>query len=459
MSGLASLMIARLAQKQQTLLAALQCAMPCPNRSSRHVLALGILLAGLAGSICAAEPVLMRSSLANPEPVWVGQRVTIKVALLTTTFFADAPAFQLPTIPHALLMQIEDHPVLGTEQIDATAYNVQQHELALFMLRPGVYTVPPFTVRFASTPHYGEPPVEHQLTTQAMQVEARMPPGAEHLPSLISSRDLRVTQTWQPQPTQARLGDAFTRTITLSAPDVPGMVLPPLPLTQVDGLTVYPKPPVVQDQVERGTFTGQRMQTVTYVCERPGPITVPALIIPWWDAEKQTLRQATLPALTLKVVAPHRGWPWWSVGVVLGLAAGAGLCWHKRRAWRAAWERRQTQRLASEAGCFARLHQACRAGDAVAAYNALLRWLDCTHSGPGSATLADDLLAHHPSVELQRHVEALQAVVLQKGYELGWHGPRRSVAQGAPGTPAAAGVCGRRAATGLESTLRRQASP
>jgi hypothetical protein len=350
----------------------------------------------------------------------VGQRVTIKVALLTTTFFAGAPVFQLPTIPHALLMQLEDHPVLGTEQIDETTYNVQQHELALFMLRPGIYAVPSFTVRFASAPHYGEPPVEHQLTTQAMQVEARMPPEAEHLPGLISTRALRVTETWQPQPTQARLGDAFTRTITLSAPDVPGMVFPPLPLAQVEGLTVYPKPPVVQDQVERGAFTGQRMQTVTYVCEHPGSMTVPALIIPWWDVEKHTLRQVTLPALTLKVAAPRHGWPWWSVGIALLLVAGAGLCWRQRRAWHAVWERRQTQRQASEAGCFARLGKACRAGDAVAAYNALLRWLDCLHSGPGSATLADDLLARHPDAELRRQVDALQAAVLHR--DTRWNG-------------------------------------
>jgi len=379
-----------------------------------------MFLAFLVGSVSAAEPVLMRSSLAKSGPVWVGQRVTIKVELLTTTFFAGAPVFQLPAIPQALLMQIEDHPVLGTEQVDDTTYNVQQHELALFMLRPGGYTVPPFTVRFASAPRYGEPPVEHRLTTPAIQVEARMPPGAEHLPSLISTRELHVTQTWQPQPTQARLGDAFTRTITLMAPDVPGMVFPPLPLAKVDGLAVYPKPPVVQDQVERGTFTGQRTQTVTYVCEHPGLVTLPALIIPWWDVEHQKLQQVTLPALTLQVVAPSRGWSWWTVATGLGLAASAAVCWRQRRALRGAWERWYMRRQASEARCFAQVHKACRAGDAMAAYNALLRWLDCTHSGPGSATLADDLLTRCSSVDLRRHVESLQDAVLRR--DTHWNG-------------------------------------
>jgi hypothetical protein len=38
----------------------------------------------------------------------------------------DIPTrFPLPTISQAILMQIEDRPVLSTEQIDNTTYNVQ----------------------------------------------------------------------------------------------------------------------------------------------------------------------------------------------------------------------------------------------------------------------------------------------------------------------------------------------
>jgi hypothetical protein len=363
----------------------------------------------------------MRNSLMTPGPVWVRQRVAIKVELLTTTFFSGAPVFEIPALPQAILMQVEDRPVLGTEQIDDTTYNVQQHELALFVLQPGVHEVPPFTVRFASTPRFGEPPVEHRLITKALHVEVRLPPGAEHLPGLLSTRALRLTQTWQPEPGKvARLGDAFTRTLTLSAPDVPGMVFPPLPLARTDGLTVYPQPPVVQDQTERGAFTGQRTQTVTYVCERPGAITLPALNLPWWDIEHQQLMQATLPGLTLEIVAASHWRPWWVVGAGLLLAAGAMVCWRKRHALLRTWQRRQAQHRTSEAGYFAQLQQACRAGDAVAAYNALLRWLDCLHHGPGSATLVDDLLADHADADLQHHTAALQEAVLHRAMH--WDG-------------------------------------
>jgi hypothetical protein len=95
-------------------------------------------------------------------------------------------------------MQLEERPVLGSEEIDGESYTVQRHELALFIMRPGVAQVPPFTVRFESPPGVGEQPLEHRLTTPALQVEARMPPGTEHLPGLIASPGLRVDQVWQP---------------------------------------------------------------------------------------------------------------------------------------------------------------------------------------------------------------------------------------------------------------------
>ena len=223
------------------------------------------------------------------------------VELLTATTFASAPIFEFPKVPGAILMQTEPRPILGTEEIDGESYTVQRHELSLFVMRPGVTQIPPFTVRFESPPRFSEKPIEYRLTTPALQVEARMPPGTENLPGLIATRELQVDQTWHPQPQTAHVGDAFTRTVTLTATDVPGMVFPPLPLAEVEGLTVYAKPPVVQDQVERGDLTGKRIETVTYVCARPGHFTLPALIIPWWDLTNQQLMRVSLPAVTLEV--------------------------------------------------------------------------------------------------------------------------------------------------------------
>ena len=55
-----------------------------------------------------------------------------------------------------------------------------------------------------------------------------LPPGAEGLGNVISARNLKVEETWKPElgKTTIKPGDAFTRTIIFSAPDLPGMGLP-----------------------------------------------------------------------------------------------------------------------------------------------------------------------------------------------------------------------------------------
>src|SRR5688572_9365003 len=116
----------------------------------------------------AAEPALLRASVAKPGPVLVGEHVTMIVELLTATTFASAPVFEFPKIPGAILMQIEARPILGTEEVDGETYTVQRHELALFVMKPGVAQIPTFTVRFESAPRFGEKPIEYRLTAPAL---------------------------------------------------------------------------------------------------------------------------------------------------------------------------------------------------------------------------------------------------------------------------------------------------
>ncbi len=383
----------------------------------------GVLLLGATRAM-AADPALLRATVAPTAPVWVGQRAPIDVTLLTAGTFAGAPVFELPRIPGAVLMRMSDHPVLGTETIDGVEYTVQHHDLALFAMRPGVFDVPPFAVRVAFTPALAAPPVQHRLTTPPLRIDARMPPGAENLPGLVSTTALTLDATWSPAtPAAARVGDAFTRTITRSAPDVPGMVFPPLPAAAPDGLAAYPRPAVVRDRSERGEFTGTRIEAVTYVCERPGRVTLPALAVPWWDVEHQTLETATVPAVTFEVgrapMSPvARRWLAGLAGVTLLLVGIAA--WRGRHALRAAWRRRRAWYEASERGRFAHLEHTCRGGDAAAAYNALLAWLGCLHPRGGPATIEDDLLARQPDPELRRRVGELEAVVL--GGATDWDG-------------------------------------
>jgi hypothetical protein len=234
--------------------------------------------------------------------VWVGQRVTLVVELLSPGFFAGSPTFYLPRVPDVLILQPSERPVLGSEKIDGTSYTRQRHEVAIFAQQAGPVTIPSFQVHF-STREGAASPVEHLLRTDAVSMQVKLPPGAEGLATLISARELKATEVWRPKTGVAKTGDAFTRTITFSAAEVPAMVFPAFPASEIPGLGVYPKVPKLSDQSERGALRGERQDTLTYVCQRPGRFVVPAARFTWWDLDDHQLRTIDFPARTFEVAA------------------------------------------------------------------------------------------------------------------------------------------------------------
>jgi hypothetical protein len=275
------------------------------RRSLPAVLLRTILLSlFVCGNLFCQDP-KVRTSLDTRADLWVGQRVTLVVELLAPGFFSGAPAFDLPNAPGMLLVPPSGSPVVSSEMIEGTAYTVQRHEVSVFAHKVGAEVIPPITVRFQFKRHpLDKEPEAVRLKTGALRFTTKAPAGAERLGGMISARHLEVVEKWSPEPGKAKAGDAFTRTITFTAPDVPGMAFPPFPADEIDGLGIYPKPPEVLDQSDRGNLTGRRRDTVIYVCQRPGEFVIPATQLTWFDLNAQKLKTIEFPARKL-AVAPN----------------------------------------------------------------------------------------------------------------------------------------------------------
>lgn len=368
----------------------------------RYAAALALLLTSSAWPADKVD--LVRGRVETKGDVWVGQRVTVVIELLSPTFFASAPAFDLPQVPGLVILPPEGRPVVGSEQVRDDTYSVQRHELAVYAERPGTIRLPPIRVRFATAGVGGKLPVPHQGQTREMTFTAKLPPGAEGLSTVITTHELTVKESWKPDPGKASVGDAFTRSVTIRAKDVPGMVLPPMRWDAPEGLAVYPATPAVSDAADRGEVTGRRVESVTYVCERAGTFTVPALSLTWWDLGEKKLKRVRLPARTFEVapvvllpenesehVASERGrshsWRFVAVGLAVGCLA---LLWFARARLEEWWQRCRLAFVTSERAAFARFRKACRSGDPRAIYRTLISWLG--HLSSGTATAPMDWL-------------------------------------------------------------------
>jgi hypothetical protein len=387
-----------------------------------------------ASAVRAADRAIVRLSTSNQGAVYVGQRVTLIAELLVQGTFDAAPAFDLPKLPGALLMQSSDRPVIGSEDIDGATYVTQRHELFVVSMRAGTTQIPSFEVRVAVKPSPDKPAEELRVQAMPLAIEAKMPPGAEHLASIISSKRVTAEQTWNSQPGErVKVGTSFTRAITLSAADVPSMAFPPLPAVNIDHLKAYPKPPVVEDTSERGEFTGRRIDAVVYVCASPGKVHLPALSIPWWNLEENRLEQIKLPGMDVEIEADaeeaastssgseqpsdsrgsRESWAAWRVaGLALVVAIVAAVVWWQRQALAALWQALVAGPVNSDRRFRTAAIRASRRDDPVATYKALTQWCDARRETPGVGAIEDDVSLLSADAQMPALVQDLQNAML-----------------------------------------------
>lgn len=267
------------------------------NRIVILLIWIGLPLMALAGS----EP-FARAKLTGPTEVSVGQKTTLVVDLVIEGYFSGAPSFDFPAVPGLLIIPSSFHPIVSTENIDGTDHTVQSHEIFLYPRRPGKIEIPATPVRLS----FKRQPLDHDPVTATVRIpplsfSVTSPPGTENIPNLIVSSDLKVEESWKPVPSRnAKTGDAFVRTLSWSASDVPGMIFPPLVSPEIDGLGVYPGDPEVNDD----NSGGKRVDRVTYVCKTAGSFLIPEMVIRWWDPENKTVQQIILPSQSFVVTAP-----------------------------------------------------------------------------------------------------------------------------------------------------------
>ncbi len=383
---------------------------------------LGLMLWSMALPALAIDA-RVRAVVDQPEGVWIGQQVVLKVELLSDGQSFGDQSIRLPDIPGALVLEDTVSTVRLNESVEGDTWQVLSYHYQMFPQRAGDIEIPPIDVAFTVSEGYGSEPVPFALQTEPVALAVSSPPGVDDPSGLVTTTKMTLTVEVSPDPQSLKVGDALTRTVTRSAPAVSGMAFAPMPLPVIPGVAVYPKPPDVDDRSNRGELVGKRVESTTYVLQQDGQLTIPGIDFQWWDPVAGELHVESVPALEFEVavnpdlipspaervleLADQRPWLLFSAALMFVAAIAAGIRWlpaglRRLRRWQAA-------RRISEGARFKRLLRACRQNDPAQAYNAYTAWLSGEDAPPSAALQEERLVA-----ELQR----LQLALV--GRQSGW---------------------------------------
>ncbi|MGB5496287.1 MAG: hypothetical protein WBM97_17600, partial [Sedimenticolaceae bacterium] len=218
-----------------------------------------------------------RAGLELAGDAWIGQQVVLKVELLSNGQSFGGQRIHLPDVPGALVLEDVVSTVKLTEQVNGETWQVLSYRYPMFAQRAGRIELAPIAVAFDVSEGYGSEPVSFELQTEALSFEVRSPPGVDDPARLVTTTDFTLKVEVTPDPVGLKVGDALTRTITRTAPAVSGMAFAPLPTPAIPGVAVYPKSPEVDDRSSRGDLVGTRVESVTYVLQQAGELTIPGI--------------------------------------------------------------------------------------------------------------------------------------------------------------------------------------
>ncbi|WP_331352622.1 BatD family protein [Cellvibrio sp. UBA7671] len=140
-----------------------------------------------------------------------------------------------------------------------------------------------------------------RLRTDEQRINVLPAPASVNAGDWLPALNVSMSEHWSTSLDSLKIGEPITRSITIKADGLTAGQINPLQLAPIDGLTFYNDQAQTDDQKSANGVEGSRIETIAIVPTKAGHFTLPEIKLNWWDTQTNSIRTATLPAVSLTV--------------------------------------------------------------------------------------------------------------------------------------------------------------
>ncbi len=304
-------------------------------------------------------------------------------------------------------------------QRDSLRYHVVERRYVLFPQRSGTLTIDPVVFTGQIVPQgrsfFSQRSGQtKRVRSDAITLEILPIPSSFHGATWLPARDMQLAETWPQNSPQFIVGEPVTRTLSVVAEGLTSAQLPVINSTVPSSIKQYPDQPVSKDAETHQGIIGIREEKVALIPGQAGNLILPAIEIPWWNTQTNTMKTARLPereifvelgegmtnelgnhressseelAASIDVVSSSSDvvqsqegayevgvWQWMTGLLVIGWLITSVLFWRYRRGNQSISSDARKDVSISRRSVERTLKSACERGDVHAAKVALLEW-------------------------------------------------------------------------------------
>ncbi|WP_204113469.1 BatD family protein [Shimia biformata] len=246
----------------------------------------------------------VRVELSESETI-PGQAVDLRVTILVPTWMTQPvvfPSFELIN----MIVRLPDRATTPvTEQVGGVAWSGVSRRYQVSPMVPGRFVFPEQEALVTWADPETNQPREDRVTISSVELLGKVPAGAEGLDPFLAATGLTLTQTIEGAEAPLLPGDSVTRKLVAKVEGTSPVFLPPLlKPEQIEGVSIYPSEPVLEEKVQRGEISGSRTESVTYLAQSGGGGQADAVSIQWFNLDTGKIETAVVDAVPLAVDAP-----------------------------------------------------------------------------------------------------------------------------------------------------------
>ena len=246
-------------------------------------------------------------TLIEKDSVYVQEQVVVKYRLYYSKNVESLNASPLD-IENTTIEELKD--ARYRRNVNGVTYNIAEFNYAIYPQISGELVIPAQSWQVqASNSNRPRNFFDRQrleikrLTTDEKRLTVKPIPAEFPADKVwLPASELTVAELWSKDPKDFDIGEPISRTLKISAQDLMASQLPEtLANYQGNDFKSYTEQAELKNNPTSETMTSVRTENAAYVVSRPGTVSIPAVAIPWWDTDDNTLKYAKLPERVISI--------------------------------------------------------------------------------------------------------------------------------------------------------------
>lgn len=263
-----------------------------------------LTIATMAPASHAQSVPLATATLASPDTP-VGQPVTLTIEVLVPTWMPSPPVLPDFEQPDLLVRQPPRAGSPISRKIDGDTWSGISRRYLLIPLKSGRFNLPAAELELTWADPKTREPIIQKLALSSLNLTTTVPTDAQDLNPPLLAQDFRLEQVIEGGP-ELQVGDPITRTVTAQITGTTPILIPLLLRDLEDQSTLrdYPGETKTSEDIQRSTLSGSRTETVTYLAQNGGKITLPDIELHWFDLDEGIVKTTSLQGATFDIAEP-----------------------------------------------------------------------------------------------------------------------------------------------------------